>query len=226
MFQGWESLLVLTVIWRKTKLLTHNVVNKDRSWMQTTIGGPRDFVFVDGIAISEEEYARLYAKPEPETKEAKDSLSNGKTQYDPYLDQYIFDIAQDSTVPTHNQGEFKPLSPGSIYRGPGDQRPLSTKAFKFVKKGAEGIASISRTAVVEVSKVSWTTSKQVIDKFVELQNLAAPVLAPIFQAVFNEGSNQLVGPLDKGSKHEHIQHEAPNHKPILQQYFMHVILFS
>ena len=206
--------------------VTHNVVNKDRSWMQTTIGGPRDFVFVDGIAISEEEYARLYAKPEPEMKEAKGSLSNGKTQHDPSLDQYIFDIAQDSTVPTHNQGEFKPLSPGSIYRGPGDQRPLSTKAFEFVKKGAEGIASISRTAAVEVAKVSWTTSKQVIDKSVELQNLAAPVLAPIFQAVFNEGSNQLVGPLDKGSKHEHIQREAPNRKPILQQYFLHVILFS
>ncbi|KAG0618534.1 hypothetical protein M758_4G071700 [Ceratodon purpureus] len=179
----------------------------------SAFGGLKDFVFVDGVAISEDEYIRLYGKPCCKAKKILhecdgDHQCNGVTQHGPSVDKYIFDgqdVAEDIKVPTHDENEFIPLSPGSIYRGPGDQRPLSTKAFEFVKKGAEGIASVSRTAAVEIAKVSRTTSKQVI----ELQNLAAPVLAPIFQAVSDEGKDQVVGPPDKGSEHEHIQRDAP-----------------
>ena len=196
-------------------------------------GGLRDFVFVNGIAISEDEYARVYAKPKSEEKKVlhecneyhQGSPYNGVTERGPSVDECISDAqnSEDSKVPTYYEPEFKTLSPGSIYRGPGDQRPLSTKAFDFVRKGAEGIASVSRTAAVEIAKVSWTTSKQVIDKTMELQNRAAPVLAPVLApillATIDEGGDQLVVPPDKGSEHEHIQREAPNRRSTLQHFF-------
>lgn len=215
--------------------------------------GLRDFLFVDGIFISEDEYAKLNAKPESRAKRQCEHLRQpsldaysdpgyGDTQELPGLDvnsrgndrvsNWLQD--QEAGLRGDSQGfqnlqradaedgqlEFKTLSPGSIYRGPGDHRPLSTKAFDFVKKGAEGIASVSRTAAVEIAKLSRTTSMQAM----ELKNLAtpvlAPVLAPILQAVIDDGRDQPTGPpekvSEKVSEREHVQRQPPNRKSLLQ----------
>ncbi|XP_024403047.1 uncharacterized protein [Physcomitrium patens] len=161
--------------------------------------------------------AAMYSSPrsetdgvyyEPHETSTRGSQRNGMVQRDLFVDQYSSNAQdnEDSKVAIHNISGFKTLSPGSIYRGPGDQRPLSSKAFDFVKKGAEGIASVSRTAAVEIAKVSRTTSKQVKDKSVELKHLAAPVLGPLFQAVIDESREQLK---EIGGEREHIQREAP-----------------
>lgn len=145
-----------------------------------------------------------------------DSQSNEKTPGDPCSYQHISDANDYEKNELAISNQPQSLSPGSIYRGPGDQRPLSNKAFDFVKKGVVGFATVSQKAAVEIAKVSRTTSKQVRNKSIEFKNLAAPVLAPIFQAVIEEGRDQSTGHPDREHDRVYDQREGPNCKSTLQ----------